>query len=419
MRGDGGIRALMARQPAIPCDFGFISRFNDRGVIKWRLRATIDGVEKSLGLYDTIEAAQKESAALAKAHGVAPTELTILSWAKIACETRERIGKRDVRETLGAINRYVKGDKLGSVGLRQIRPEQVREWIYRVAQRKIERGKRKGRPISGNTVRNALRAVSAVLTDAVEAGKLTRNPALGIRPPKVPRDTEEWTYLTASEIAYVLAHPAVADDARLLAIVTVAIYTGLREGELWGLRWEDVRFGDEPEIVVCRSYGDPPKSGKPRRVPLLPAAERALRRWKDEQQCRARAKAEKLVRRGRPIPLPSEASRTLVFPTTRGTMATDGYDAGWSKLADEMGLRDTIVFHSLRHTFGSHLVMGTWGRPWRLEEVQRLMGHEDIKTTQRYADMAPEAIAGAAREARIRWVSGNTSGNTKPDEKKT
>ena len=62
-------------------------------------------------------------------------------------------------------------------------------------------------------------------------------------------------------------------------IYTVAIFTGLRRGELWGLRWEDVRLdGDAPSITVRRSNNGPTKTGKVRRVPLLPQALCALQK---------------------------------------------------------------------------------------------------------------------------------------------
>ncbi len=225
-----------------------------------------------------------------------------------------------------------------------------------------------------------------------------------MRPPKAPLDRETWAYLTSTEIAALLAHPTVARRPRLRATLTVAIYTGLRAGELWGLRWEDVRLdGDAPELVVCRSYGGATKGGRARRVPLLPPAEAALRRWQDDQARARKRRARRAARSGRAIPLPSPAELSLVFPT-RGGLARKGYDAQWPRWRDRLEVRSDVRFHDLRHTCASHLVMGSWGRPWRLEEVQIWLGHRSITTTQRYSHLAPEAMAGAARSARERWI---------------
>jgi len=47
----------------------------------------------------------------------------------------------------------------------------------------------------------------------------------------------------------------------------------------------------------------------------------------------------------------------------------------------------------------SHLIMGTWGRAWRLDEVQVVLGHASRTTTERYARLAPDSIRRVANEA--------------------
>ena len=61
-------------------------------------------------------------------------------------------------------------------------------------------------------------------------------------------------------------------------MIAAAIYTGMRKGELLGLRWIDVLF-DRGLICVAHSYGKTPKSGKWRPVPLHPALGPILREW--------------------------------------------------------------------------------------------------------------------------------------------
>ena len=55
-------------------------------------------------------------------------------------------------------------------------------------------------------------------------------------------------------------------------------------------------------------------------------------------------------------------------------------------------------FHDLRHTCASHLLMGTWGRAWKIEEVCAFLGHSDITVTQRYAHLSPDHLNRAAAE---------------------
>jgi site-specific recombinase XerD len=99
-------------------------------------------------------------------------------------------------------------------------------------------------------------------------------------------------------------------------------------------------------------------------------------------------------------------AKGLVWPGKGGKMAAHGHDAGWSRLREIAELRHVLRFHDLRHTCASHLVSGSWGRAWRLEEVCDVLGHSELKTTQRYAHLSPESILGAAEQAREQWSSG-------------
>ncbi|MBT8453680.1 MAG: tyrosine-type recombinase/integrase [Deltaproteobacteria bacterium] len=69
----------------------------------------------------------------------------------------------------------------------------------------------------------------------------------------------------------------------------------------------------------------------------------------------------------------------------------------------------SVRFHDLRHTCASHLIMGTWGRAWRLEEVQVVLGHASRTTIERYARLAPDAIRRVANEAIEQWSDDSKS----------
>ena len=134
-------------------------------------------------------------------------------------------------------------------------------------------GSRKGKPLAEQTVRNALSALSSAFSDAVAAGRASGNPCKGVRVPRQARSDEDWTYLTNDEIRTVFDLPDL--PAKQRTAFTVAIHRGMRAGEIWGLRWEDVDF-DEREILVRHSFDEPTKGGKVRRVPMLPPFLEAL-----------------------------------------------------------------------------------------------------------------------------------------------
>lgn len=84
-------------------------------------------------------------------------------------------------------------------------------------------------------------------------------------------------YLSGDEVAKLLAY-ARGHAPDVFPMTATAIYTGMRKGELFGLRWIDVLF-DRGSIHVAHSYWKTPKSDKWRPVPLHPALVPILREW--------------------------------------------------------------------------------------------------------------------------------------------
>lgn len=154
-------------------------------------------------------------------------------------------------------------------------------------------------------------------------------------------------------------------------MILVAMRTGMRMGELIGLRWVDVdlsagRINVRQSIV--RGMIGLPKSGKPREIPLCDEAIEALAAHRHQ--------------RG-----------TLVFCDAEGKALTAGLLAWPLKRAlKRAGLRE-IGWHVLRHTFASHLAM----RGVPLKVIQELLGHASIATTMIYAHLAPHVARDAVR----------------------
>ncbi len=230
-------------------------------------------------------------------------------------------------------------------------------------------------------MRNALNALSSAFSDAFAAGRVGGNPCKGVRVPPQARTDEDWTYLTNDGIRALFDLPDL--PAKQRTAFTVAIYMGMRAGEIWGLHWEDVDF-DEREILVRHSFDGPTKAGKVRRIPMLPPVFEELAIWRRRDDVTRAA--------------------GLVFHSRDRAMHTKGYDAQWAKKwRSAAGVRADVCFHDLRHTCASHLIMGTWGRAWRLEEVQVVLGHASRTTTERYARLAPDSIRRVANEAIEQW----------------
>ncbi len=156
-----------------------------------------------------------------------------------------------------------------------------------------------------------------------------------------------------------------------------------------------LRLVDTHDDRVIIRYGaapaQPTKSGKIRTVYLNGRAKEALTAWLVALPAYT---ANRRHPEGR-NPL------GLAFPGRRGAFRNEEHVlrwADWQAILERAKLGRDFRWHDLRHTCASALVSGWWGRRWSLEEVREVLGHQDLKTTQRYAHLAGDAIASAAHD---------------------
>jgi integrase len=173
-----------------------------------------------------------------------------------------------------------------------------------------------------------------------------------------------------------------AEDAQLADLLRVAAYTGLRRGELVALRWRDVRWS-ERVLVVERALSDTvERTTKGRRVRYVPLADQALAAF-------ARLST-------RPHFLGAD---DYVFCNAAGDrLDPSALRRRFVAARDAAGL-PALRFHDLRHTAGTLLT-----RVLDPVTVKDVLGHADLKTTERYlhairasrlADAATRAFAAA------------------------
>ena len=197
-------------------------------------------------------------------------------------------------------------------------------------------------------------------------------------------DFDDWDRLVAG---------ALQVGPKQLAVVLLGGRAGLRAGEILGLAPQDIDR-KRKEIFVRRAVwydtSGKPKSGKGRRVPVGDQLINAI-------NALPTVGTERLLLRDKGTPASIETLRLWVGAAERRAgLAVSG----------RVG-----QIHKLRHTYASHLVM----RGVPLRTVQELLGHEDIKTTLRYAHLAPREVdkAVAALEAPFREDSGNGHGTSR------
>ncbi|MGO9291333.1 MAG: tyrosine-type recombinase/integrase [Polyangia bacterium] len=188
------------------------------------------------------------------------------------------------------------------------------------------------------------------------------NPVTLVDKPSVAGQAMDFNFLSLDEADRLLSW-ARENQPTEYPVYATALYTGLRMGEMWGLRWADCDL-DRGLLTVRRSYRLAPKSGKPRAVPMNPVLLPILRQWRND------------------CPASDEA---LVFPTARGYMRQKDRDYGF-KAALTGAECHPVGFHGLRHTFASHFMMSGGN----ILALQKLLGHSSVAVTMKYAHLAPD-----------------------------
>lgn len=218
-----------------------------------------------------------------------------------------------------------------------------------------------GTRLSKKSIRNQIGCLQKMLATAKEWGLISRVP----RPPRSRRKGEQQSirFLGFDEAQRLIA--ASRAEPEWACMVLVALHAGLRLGELLALRWADVYF-DSRKLIVRRSRtlgrDSGTKNERGREVPLTDSAWKALK-------AHGHLRGERVFCREDGSPW---STNQAYWPLWRFCKAAGLEKCGW---------------HTLRHTFASHLVMR--GQP--LKAVQELLGHQSIEMTLRYSHLSPEA----------------------------
>jgi integrase len=242
--------------------------------------------------------------------------------------------------------------------------------IEEITEREIERwraglsGTRKGREALSNKTKNhQLVLMHAILRRAVKLYGLPRNPLANVDRYRV-RPSGDIEVFSPEEVWTLVRAAASEIDG---AIFLTAAFTGLRRGELLGLRWRDIDFeGSTIRIRASYAAGEltTPKSGKVRAVPMAPDVAAALARIGQRERF--------------------TGDDDFVFAGASGMpLDPDALSSRYEKALEVGGLR-RLRFHDLRHTFGTRMI-----READIRRVQEWMGHADIQTTMKYLHYEP------------------------------
>ncbi|MEL7566408.1 MAG: site-specific integrase [Dehalobacterium sp.] len=273
---------------------------------------------------------------------------------------------------------------LGSIKLKDIKPFHIQEFITKeLSGGRKDNKKSVGKALDPATVSYECRVLHKALQQAVEWEIISRNPADSIQLPRVQR--EEVNIISESEVTKLL------ENIKALYIyvpVYLAIYTGMRLGEVLGLRWQDVDL-ENKIIKVNRSncqvkVGEPlfkePKTRKSKRTIDISDSVTCLLRQNKAEQEKWKLDAKEawqdydLVcchKDGIPINPPNLSSY-------------------FKDVAKRLGLN--VTFHGLRHTHASLLIKAQVP----LKVISERLGHSTFAVTM---DIYSHVLPGMQTEA--------------------
>lgn len=285
-------------------------------------------------------------------------------------EGRKVSGVRSLATAQGQLN--VLRDHFGTRHLRSITHGDVREFrATRLNQKTRTDGQR-----SIASVNRELSMLRRMFNVAQREGWILRNPFVsGDSLISVADEQKRERILTRGEEAKLLAACETPQRAHLKGILICALDTGMRQGEIFSLRWQDVDF--ENGLLNIQAFHT--KTMKERQVAITTRLALELERL--------RASAP-------------ENPNGLVFGIT------DNVKRSFSAARADAGLKD-VRFHDLRHTAATRLVSAHVP----LSEVGRVLGHTQANTTYRYVNANVET----ARRAAAALDAFNAEGTLQPE----
>lgn len=315
---------------------------------------------------------------------VAPDRITLDQW--VRASWLPMIESRIKPSTLDSYRRNMELHVQPALGRRPL--QQLTAAMLNALYAELLAGAARRRPLSAKTVRYVHTILHKSLADAVDAGVLVGNAADRAKPPRPNRGkVREIQCWEADELARFLKH---VRGTRLEAAWRLAAMTGMRRGEVLGLRWRDVDLRGAQlsvrQAVVSVAYTvleSTPKSHQARVIDLDEATVTQLREHRERQQVERGDWGGEYV------------DRDLVVAKENGeAIHPDSFSQAFERLVRNAGLR-RIRLHDLRHTHATLAVRA--GVPVKV--ISERLGHESPAFTLRqYAHVMPGMQAAAAAQ---------------------
>ena len=305
-----------------------------------------------------------------EAEAAAPdASLTVPAYVEAFLDSLERSKAVEASTIKGyrSLARRIESEFSG-VRLRDLKAKQIERWRDKM----IDEG------LSPVTVGKPMRFLSAVCARAVAVQDITHNPCKAVRPPR--RSQVEPASLDAATVRRLAARLRESEPTPLITSAAIALYTGMREGEICALTWTDIDLEDQ--IIHVRRAVGVGKGGDYLKVPKNESSRRDIPIPSELVDMLERRRAVQLAEwaamRFKAGVSASQEDYEKIYVTGEvdgGHAVPATISRGWKQFAADNGIYDTkgdrATFHTLRHSYASLLI----SQGYEAVTVAKLLGH--------------------------------------------
>lgn len=240
---------------------------------------------------------------------------------------------------------------LEDIDIRRIDPSFVSEYDFYL---------RSERKCCNNSAVKYIKNFGKIIRACLANGWLEKDP---LRSYKAKTKKVDRVFLSEDELELIGSKEMVSERlSQVRDIFFFCCFTGLAYVDVQQLKRADIAKGIDDEQWICIARQ---KTNIPSRIPLLPAAQKILDKYKEHPQC---------LCEGRLLPV----------------LSNQKMNAYLKEIADVCGITKPLTFHIARHTFATTVTLLN-GVP--MESVSKMLGHTSLRTTQHYAKILDSKVS--------------------------
>lgn len=254
---------------------------------------------------------------------------------------------------------------------------------------RLQSGERNSKPLAASTIRKIHQVINPALQKAATKYKLIQeNPAKEVELPKL--EEKEMDYYTEEEARYLLNNTR--KNTRVHILFMLALSTGMRRGEILGLKWDDIDWKNKTlyvrrQLTTSNEFVDVKTKAARRSISLDDHTLEELKAHKSKQN-------EERLENG---PAYQNKENLIICTEIGSRYHPDNVKRTWNRLFNRKDMEEIrkIRFHDLRHTHATLLLK----QGVHVKIVSERLGHSSVRTTlDKYSHVIPGLQEAAAQQ---------------------